>query len=68
MGIIKWNKTSIPCHHAMDIITYQGADLLKNYISLKTYQFVINTVKGRKFWPVSKEGELLPPMVKRMPS
>lgn len=71
----KWNKTGISCQHAMDVIAYKGADPL-NYLSewlkkdihIKAYQFVVmNSVKDKKFWAVSEDGEL-PSMVKRTPN
>ncbi|XP_039131855.1 uncharacterized protein LOC120268592 [Dioscorea cayenensis subsp. rotundata] len=70
----KWSKTGIPCQHSMAAIAFQGEDPT-NYITHwfrketyeKAYQFAVNPVKGRDFWPVSDEGPLLPPFVKRMP-
>ena len=70
----KWDKSGIPCQHAMAAIAFHGADPL-NYISewfkketyLRAYQFNISPVKGRSFWPTSKESPMLSPMIKRMP-
>ncbi|XP_039129497.1 uncharacterized protein LOC120265617 isoform X2 [Dioscorea cayenensis subsp. rotundata] len=70
----KWDKSGIPCQHAMPAIAFHGLDPL-NYISewfkketyLKAYQFNISAVKGRRFWPTSEEGPMLPPITKRMP-
>lgn len=70
----KWDKIGIPCQHAMAGITFQGEDPI-NYVAhwfskdtySKAYQFVINPVKGRTFWPTNKEGPMLPSLVKRMP-
>lgn len=30
---------------------------------LKAYQFLVDLVRGRTFWPISQKGPLLPPMV-----
>lgn len=40
----------------------------KNKIYMKAYEFVVNLVKGREFWPSREEGSLLTPMFRRMPS
>lgn len=32
----------------------------------KTYQFPVNPVRGRQFWPTSEEGPMLAPTVRKM--
>ncbi|XP_039133310.1 uncharacterized protein LOC120270379 [Dioscorea cayenensis subsp. rotundata] len=70
----KWDKTGIPCQHALAALAFQGLDPLE-YIAhwfkketyLKAYQFPVNPLRGRAFWVTSEEGPLLPPIVKKMP-
>ena len=70
----KWDKTGIPCQHAIAAIVFHGENPL-SYVSewfkkdmyLRAYQFTINPVRGRRFWPISEEGQLMPPISKRMP-
>lgn len=70
----KWDKSGIPCQHALSAIAYHGEDPL-NFVSnwfkretyLKSYKFNINPVRSRMFWPSSDEGPLLPSIPKRMP-
>lgn len=70
----KWDKTGIPCQHALAALAFQGLDPLE-YIAhwfkketyLKAYQFPVNPLRGRAFWATSEEGPLLPPIVKKMP-
>lgn len=70
----KWDKTGIPCQHAMAALAFAGVDpfeyvfeWFKKATYLKAYQFVVNPVKGRLFWLASEKGPLLPQMVQRMP-
>ncbi|XP_039113801.1 uncharacterized protein LOC120249377 [Dioscorea cayenensis subsp. rotundata] len=70
----KWNKSGIPCEHALAVISFNGVDPVdfvaewfKKETYVRAYSFTVNPVKGREFWPVSDEGPLQPPVVKKMP-
>lgn len=70
----KWDKTRIPCQHAMAAVAFHGENPF-SYVSdwfteetyLNSYQFTVNPVRSRMFWPTSEQGPLLPPLHKRMP-
>lgn len=70
----KLDCSRIPCQHSHVVIAFDGADPF-HYVSewykketyLKAYQFPVNPVKGRSLWPISEDGPMLPPMVKKMP-
>lgn len=71
----KWDKSGIPCQHALAVIAFQVPDQLnyihgwfKNNTYLRAYFFNSSSVKGRRFWPTSEESPLLSPITKRMPS
>ena len=69
----KWDKTGIPCEHAMAVIIFCGADPV-SYLSdwfkkdtyLRAYKFSVYPLRGMMFWPISVGGPLVPPLVKRM--
>ena len=52
----KWDKSGIPCQHAIAAVTFEVANRL-DYVAewfkkdtyLKAYQFPVNPIKGRQF-------------------
>ncbi|KAH7690440.1 Zinc finger PMZ-type protein [Dioscorea alata] len=59
----KWDRTRIPCQHALLSLAFQGSnpldyvcDWYKKKIYLKPYEFPINPPRCREFWLTSEEG------------
>ena len=71
----KWDKSGIPCQHAIAAITFEGihlfdymAEWFRKNIYLKAYQLPINSIRERQFQPTSEESPLEAPMARRMPT
>ncbi|KAK8701967.1 hypothetical protein V6N13_020341 [Hibiscus sabdariffa] len=71
-----WNLTGIPCEHDICVILFRK-ELVETYILdcyikkkqvyEKCYSFVIPPLAGEKFWPVTKKGDIEPPLPRKLP-